>query len=96
MREADETTRQRILDALREDALTPSELGAAFDVPPPVAVDHVQHLARSLREAGEELLVRPPACHDCGFDGFDDPLNLPSRCPECKSERVAEPAFTVE
>ncbi|MFC7044999.1 transcriptional regulator [Halobacteriaceae archaeon GCM10025711] len=95
MREADRTTRERITDALRREPATPSELAAAFDLTPSAALSHVRHVARSLDATDEELLVRPPTCRDCGFDGFDDLLNLPSRCPECKSEAVEEPAFTV-
>jgi predicted Zn-ribbon and HTH transcriptional regulator len=96
MREADRTTRERIADALRDHSATSSELAARFDLEPTTALDHVRHVARSLDGTGEQLLVRPPECRDCGFDGFDDPANLPSRCPECKSEGVAEPVFRVE
>jgi len=96
MREAEETTRERIAAALREETLTPKEVAAEFDVTAAAALDHVGHVARSLAEADEDLLVRPPECRECGFDGFDDPLNRPSRCPECKAERVADPAFRVE
>jgi predicted Zn-ribbon and HTH transcriptional regulator len=90
------TTRERIADHLRDGAATPSALSEAFEISPESALDHVEHVARSLAGTDEELLVRPPACRDCGFDGFDDRLNVPSRCPECRSENVAEPAFTVE
>jgi predicted Zn-ribbon and HTH transcriptional regulator len=99
MRERDaeaETTRQRIADHLRETADTPSGLAEIFDLTAAAALDHVSHLAQSLAGADEELLVRPPECRDCGFDGFDDLLNRPSRCPECKSESVADPVFTIE
>jgi len=41
------------------------------------------------------LLVAPPTCDDCGFDAFDDLVNRPSRCPECKSESVTEPAYRI-
>jgi len=54
----------------------------------------VEHVSRSV-EGDAELLVAPPECRDCGFDGFDDPINQPSRCPECKSERIEEPAFVI-
>ena len=90
------TTRERIADRLRRAPATPSALSEAFEVTPGSALEHVRHVARSLDGADEELLVRPPACRDCGFDDFDDRLNVPSRCPECRSENVAEPAFTVE
>ncbi|WP_418282422.1 transcriptional regulator [Halorubrum sp. DTA98] len=89
------TTRQRIADRLREDAATASELGGALSLPTHVVYDHLEHVSRSVAD-GETFLVAPPACHECGFDGFDEPLNHPSRCPECKSERIEEPAFRIE
>ena len=88
------TTRQRIADALRDAPATATDLAADLAVPTPQVYDHLRHVARSTDD--EELLVAPPQCRDCGFDGFDDPLNAPSRCPECKSENVAEPTFTIE
>ncbi|MFB6081893.1 MAG: transcriptional regulator [Halanaeroarchaeum sp.] len=90
------TTRERIADALREGAATATELGERFDVSPGSALRHVRHVAKSVDAREEEFLVRPPVCRDCGFDDFDDPLNRPSRCPECKSEAVADPAFTIQ
>lgn len=96
MREADETTRQRLKDALRAEAASPSELARQFDLTPDVIVDHAEHVARSLEETDEELLVAPPTCRSCGFDEFDELLNRPSRCPDCKSESVREPTLTIE
>lgn len=96
MREADETTRERIREALREEPATPSELAARFDLTPSVALSHIEHVARSAEGDGETVMVAPPACTDCGFDGFDDLLNRPSRCPDCRSEAVAEPRVAIE
>lgn len=90
------TTRERMASRLREGAATPADLAEEFDVTSHAAVDHVRHLARSLQNDEEDLLVAPPECRDCGFDGFDDRANLPSRCPDCKSESVDPPAFRVE
>jgi len=92
-----ETTRQRIADTLREGPATASDLGEMLSLPTPVVYDHVEHVSRSVADDGTdaELLVAPPECCDCGFDGFDDPINGPSRCPECKSERIEEPAFVI-
>ncbi|WP_128905494.1 transcriptional regulator [Halorubrum amylolyticum] len=92
-----ETTRQRIADRLREGPATASDLGETLSLPTPVVYDHVEHVSRSVADDGDdaELLVAPPECRDCGFDGFDDPINEPSRCPECKSERIEEPAFVI-
>jgi predicted Zn-ribbon and HTH transcriptional regulator len=97
MREAEETTRERITSHLRETSASASALATEFDVTANVAIDHVRHVAQSISAADEEqLLVAPPECRDCGFNGFDDPANRPSRCPECKSEAVDEPEFTIE
>ena len=96
MAENTRTTRRRIEAVLREESLTLSALAAAVDRPPDVVADHVAHLARSLQHEEGTLLVAPPSCLDCGFDRFDDPASPPSRCPECKSERLADPTFVIE
>ncbi len=96
MREAEETTRQRIRESLRGEPATPSELAREFELTAPVILSHVEHVSHSVDGTDEQLLVAPPACRDCGFDGFDDLLNRPSRCPACKSEAVTEPIFTIE
>lgn len=91
-----ETTRQRIARLLRDGPATPSEVAEAVETTPSSVLAHARHLARSLQSTEERLLVAPPACRDCGFDAFDDPANLPSRCPECRSESIEEPALVIE
>ena len=88
------TTRQRIADRLREAPATASELADRLSLPTPVVYEHLEHVSQSVLD-GETFLVAPPECRDCGFDRFDDPVNYPSRCPECKSERIQEPAFVI-
>ncbi|ELZ07710.1 transcriptional regulator [Natrialba aegyptia] len=96
MREADETTRQRLADALRAEPATPSELAVQLELTPEAVLRHVEHVSRSVDPTDEQFLVAPPQCRDCGFEGFDDLVNRPSRCPSCKSEAVTEPTFTIE
>jgi hypothetical protein len=96
MREAESTTRERIHEHLRAEPASLAALAREFDVTAPVAADHVRHLSRSLDHAEEQLLVAPPECEDCGFDDFEDLINRPSRCPDCKSEAVSEPVFRVD
>ncbi|MFW5934723.1 MAG: transcriptional regulator, partial [Halolamina sp.] len=90
------TTRQRIVDALREAPATPRALSKRLGVPTNVVYDHLRHVAKSLDGGDEQLLVAPPTCEDCGFSGFDDPLAAPSKCPECKCERITEPELVIE
>ena len=96
MREAEETTRERIAQTLRDRTEKPSGLAAEFDVSVGSALTHVQHLVRSLDGSDEQLLVAPPTCRECGFDEFDDLANVPSRCPDCKHEGIEEPAFRID
>jgi predicted Zn-ribbon and HTH transcriptional regulator len=96
MADPDRTTRQRIADRLRETTLSASALAAEFEIEVGTALSHVRHVAQSLEHEDEQLLVAPPECLDCGFEDFDDPANRPSRCPECNSESLAEPSFTIQ
>jgi predicted Zn-ribbon and HTH transcriptional regulator len=89
------TRRERIADLLVGQVLAPSELAAELDATPETVLDDLEHVARSLESGDRDLLVAPPTCRDCGFEGFDDPLNLPFRCPECRSESIAEPEVTI-
>lgn len=94
--DADATTRQQITDYLREQTAAPGVLASEFDITTENALSHVEHIAHSLEEDDEQLLVAPPECRDCGFNGFDDRANRPSRCPECRSEAIEEPLFRIE
>jgi predicted Zn-ribbon and HTH transcriptional regulator len=92
----DATTRQRIADALREEAATASDLSRAVGIPRSSVYGHLRHVARSLDGDDEQFLVAPPECTQCGFSDFDDPVNCPSRCPQCRSEGIEEAVFKVE
>lgn len=89
------TTRQRIAEALREQPATASALSQTVGVPRSSVYDHLQHVAQSL-DADEQFLVAPPECRNCGFSAFDDPVNYPSRCPECRNEGIEEAVFKIE
>jgi len=89
-----ETTRKQIADRLRAGPATAADIAAELSVSTSTVYDHLEHVSRSAVD-DESFLVSPPTCRDCGFDGFDDRLNAPSRCPACKSERVEQPAFVI-
>ena len=95
MREGSRTTRQRIADRLRDEPMAPGSIARTFEIQTSDALTHVEHIARSLDATDEQLLVAPPECNNCGFTEFDDLTNRPSRCPECKHESVAEPAYRI-
>ncbi len=89
------TRRQRIKDYLRGVQGTPSEIAKEVDASVKAVHDDLEHVAESLEETEETLLVAPPECMECGFDDFDDKV-APSKCPDCKSEQLSEAVFVVE
>jgi transcriptional regulator len=96
MENANATTRERIADYLRGQTAAAGTIANEFDIPTTSALSHVEHIAQSLDGTDEQLLAAPPECRDCGFSGFDDRANRPSRCPECRSESIEEPLFRIE
>ena len=93
----DSTRRERLTDALGAAPATASELAAELDTPVSTVYQDLKHVARSLRyDEDSEFLVAPPECDNCGFSAFDDPVNYPSRCPECRSESIEEAVFKIE
>ncbi len=96
MRDVDATTRERLADALRDTPATPSSLATEFGLSRATVLTHLEHVSHSVSTEGEQFLVAPPTCRECGFDDYDDLLNVPSRCPHCKSEAVDEPTFVIE
>ncbi len=93
----DSTRRERLADVLGAEPATASELAAELDSSVSTIYHDIKHVARSLRYSETaEFLVAPPECSNCGFSGYDDPINYPSRCPECRSESIEEAVFKIE
>jgi predicted Zn-ribbon and HTH transcriptional regulator len=57
--------------------------------------DDLQHLLRSARAAGHEIVVVPARCRVCGFTFGEDRLSKPSRCPSCRSSRLFEAQISL-
>lgn len=90
------TPRQAIRDHLRESALTARDLSTLVGLREREIVPHLEHLARSLRAAGERLAVEPARCLGCGFV-FRERVRLgkPSGCPRCRHPHVTAPVFRI-
>ncbi|MDY6764440.1 MAG: transcriptional regulator [Halobacteria archaeon] len=93
------TTRQRITKLLEERGpLTPTAIsnalrGYGIELTPDEAVEQISEIKKSV---DAEILVAPPECKECGFDDWHNLANIPSRCPNCRSERIREPEFKIE
>lgn len=95
----DSTTRQRIKRILRyREGVSPTSVANSLeeDLSAPEVIDHIGHISKSLEQEDESVLVAPPECKECGFDGFDKLLNIPSKCPECRSTWIEEPRVLIK
>ncbi|WP_437671687.1 transcriptional regulator [Sorangium sp. So ce131] len=92
-----ETVRQALLEELRRTSATAWELSARLGMRERDVTPHLEHLARSLRARGERLSIAPARCLRCGY-AFDERRSFtkPSRCPECRGERIDAPRFRVD
>jgi predicted Zn-ribbon and HTH transcriptional regulator len=92
----DATIRSALRAALVEGPLGARELSARVGIGEKEVSDHLEHLARSLRQSGERLLVEPARCLACGFLFKERArLSRPSKCPVCRSQRLAPPRFQI-
>lgn len=95
---ATETSRQRIVEILRREEMGFEELRRALDIPARLLEEDLRHVEKSLRRGSERLRIDPARCRSCGFvfkDRVSRHLHAPSRCPTCRSERIAEPRFRI-
>jgi predicted Zn-ribbon and HTH transcriptional regulator len=92
-----DTVRREILALLEEGVpRTAGEISVAVRRPEKEVRGHLWHLDRTLRAAGRRLAVRPARCLGCGFVFRKrERLSPPGRCPLCRGESIADPAFSV-
>ncbi|MCD6096514.1 MAG: transcriptional regulator [Thermoprotei archaeon] len=102
--DVEETLRRKIMKVLEEsdDPLTVEDIASILGLDRSyykLIYESLSHIAKSIRRLskGKKILVmRPPYCRNCGYV-FKDlrKARKPSRCPRCKSERIAPPAFLI-
>jgi predicted Zn-ribbon and HTH transcriptional regulator len=90
------TVRDRIRAALELRPQTSLEVSQSVGVAQGEVAGHLEHLARSLPHQGLVLEVQPARCIACEFT-FEGRRRFarPSRCPQCRSERIDPPRFFV-
>jgi transcriptional regulator len=90
------THRDAIAAELRGAPRSAREISALVSLSERDVIAHLEHLERSLAHAGEQLSVLPARCLQCQFS-FDQRKRRtrPSRCPECKSERIEPARFAI-
>ena len=59
-------------------------------------IEHIEHIRKSLNNESKLLTGQPPKCQECGFEDFRKVINIPSKCPKCRSRRLLQPRFKIE
>ena len=96
--EAASTFRQRIVDLLGMGEWGFEELRRELEAPARDLEEDLRHVERSLRRGPARLRIDPARCLSCGFvfrERAARHLHAPSRCPRCRSERIADPRFHI-
>ena len=87
--------RQELTATLRQREWAASELARHFHVRVDEIVEDLKHIQKSLKHSNETLNIDPAECRKCGFRFSEDKLNKPSRCPDCKGNRIRDPLLEV-
>ncbi|MCD6510386.1 MAG: transcriptional regulator [Thermoprotei archaeon] len=96
------TLRKRITAILEEneEPLTVDDIITRLGLRPyhkRLVYGSLSHIAKSIRRSGGILMMRAPYCLNCGYVFTDlKRIRKPSRCPRCKSERIAPPTFMIK
>jgi predicted Zn-ribbon and HTH transcriptional regulator len=94
--ERNETVPQALGRLLRNGTWSLRELSRELGLREHDVAPHLEKLARSVVHEGQTLEVTPPSCLACGFS-FEGRrrASRPSRCPECKSERLSPARYAI-
>jgi len=95
-KERRETVREELRRHLKEGWLTALQLSSLLGLSEKALPPHLEHLRKSSVALGEQLEIEPAVCSGCDFT-FEqrDRFTRPSRCPECKGERIEAPRFRI-
>ncbi|AKG92469.1 putative transcriptional regulator containing an HTH domain fused to a Zn-ribbon [Geoglobus ahangari] len=88
--------REKIFDLLMEREMSVSEIIRELGLDPSMRKEVfriIESLGRIAKRKGMRVYVMPATCLSCGFTFRS--LN-PSKCPECRSERISEAKFIIK
>lgn len=92
-----QTSRQRLISLLETDQLTVRDLSQAVSIPEKEVIDHLGHIARSVRRLGKKLVNTPCQCISCSFV-FDKRIRFskPGRCPHCRNSHIQAAGYQIK
>ncbi len=89
------TVRQQIAEMLRQPR-TSSSIAHELKLTRDEVEDHLKHLLKSAKTAGQSVKVEPARCRNCGYTFSQDKITKPGKCPECKGTHLYEPLIQIK
>ena len=89
------TRRQKIVELLRSEEWAFDDLRHDLGLTVIVLEEDLKHIQKSVRTAGDRLLVRSAKCEGCGFEFTNKALHPPGRCPSCRNRRIDGPWLKI-
>ena len=89
------TFRKSLIDVLATQPRSVSSIARELGLKRGDVEDDLRHAIRSARASGRRVLIEPACCRSCGFTFGEDKLSKPSRCPNCRGERLFEAQIRV-
>lgn len=88
------TRREQLVQFMQDNPLTAKELAVLMKMKIADAVDDLEHVRRSQRGA---FKITPARCTGCDYIfAKRDKLTTPTRCPQCKNERIEGPWLSIQ
>ena len=90
-------TREILIERLQESEASARDLAKELKRPVSGIEEDLHHIRTSLRNNKElELMIRPAVCMLCDYVFSTDKAKTPSKCPNCKKEKIQVAKFKVE
>jgi len=91
-----DTMRKYITSLIEEHTMSAKEISSILKIPEREVYDHLEHIRKTLHQAGGRLEVEPAKCEKCGFLFHKrERLSKPGKCPICHSHLVLPPLFKI-
>ena len=91
-----QTRRQQIVEILTRDEWGFEELRRELALTVKVLEEDLRHIDRSVRAAGQRLIVTSARCEACEFSFKSTAFHPPGRCPSCRNRRISGPWFRID
>ncbi len=90
-------TREDIVRYLKKQAASVFELATVLEKPVSQVEEDLKHIRISLRDDPDyKLMMQRAECELCGYIFTNTNVKTPTRCPECRREKIKPAVFRIE